>query len=107
MILNPPRWIPFVVLEQGFQSRTGAIVITSLTVFMAVFIIIATQETSSRLAWALARDHALLFSGDLAKIHPRLDVPLWGVILVWAMTFLCGFLYLASSTGKQPSEKSG
>lgn len=96
------RWIPFVVMEQGFRSRTIAIVIVSFSVVLGMTIIIATQEASSRLAWSLARDKGLLFSRFLQDLHPRLDVPLWSLLLVWLLTFVCGFLYLASKTGEEP-----
>jgi amino acid transporter len=89
-------------MEQGFRSRTIAIVIVSISVVLGMTIIIATQEASSRLAWSLARDKGLLFSRFLQDLHPRLDVPLWSLLLVWLLTFLCGFLYLASKTGEKP-----
>ncbi|PIG88379.1 amino acid permease family protein [Aspergillus arachidicola] len=97
-IMTTTQWIPFVVMEQGFRSRTIAIVIVSISVVLGMTIIIATQEASSRLAWSLARDKGLLFSRFLQDLYPRLDVPLWSLLLVWLLTFLCGFLYLASKT---------
>ncbi|KAL2839269.1 amino acid transporter [Aspergillus pseudoustus] len=97
-IMLSSQWIPFLVLEQGLRSRTFALVLTAFTIVMALFIIIASQETSSRMVWALARDHGLVFSRHLEKIDSHLDVPIWGLFLVWLMTSLCGFLYLASQT---------
>lgn len=94
-------------MEQGFRSRTIAIVIVSLSIVMAMTIIIATQEASSRLAWSLARDKGLLFSQHLQDLHPHLEVPIWSLLLVWLLTFLCGFLYLASKTGKEPLKPNG
>ncbi|KAE8335735.1 hypothetical protein BDV24DRAFT_155792 [Aspergillus arachidicola] len=91
-------WIPFVVMEQGFRSHTIAIIITCFATAMALTIIIATQEASSRLVWAFARDNGLLFSHHLQKIQPHLDVPLWSLFFVWLLTSLCAFLYLASKT---------
>ncbi|KAE8419611.1 hypothetical protein BDV36DRAFT_282047 [Aspergillus pseudocaelatus] len=97
-MLTSLRWIPFVVMEQGFRSRTIAIAISSVTIILSLTIIIATQEASSRLAWSLARDDGLLFSRRLQQLHPQLDIPLWSLLLVWILTFLCGFIYLASQT---------
>lgn len=94
-------------MEQGFRSRTIAIVVVSLSIVMAMTIIIATQEASSRLAWSLARDKGLLFSWYLQDLHPRLDVPMWSLLLVWLLTFICGFLYLASKTGREPLRPNG
>ncbi|KAB8219530.1 hypothetical protein BDV33DRAFT_191989 [Aspergillus novoparasiticus] len=91
-------WVPFVVMEQGFRSRTIAIVIVSISIVMAMTIIIATQEASSRLAWALARDKGLLFSQYIEHVHPHLEVPIRSLLLIWVLTFICGFLYLASQT---------
>ena len=89
-------------MEQGFRSRTIAIVIVSISIVMAMTIIIATQEASSRLAWALARDKGLLFSQYIEHVHPHLEVPIRSLFLIWVLTFICGFLYLASQTGKEP-----
>ncbi|PIG85563.1 hypothetical protein AARAC_007327 [Aspergillus arachidicola] len=97
-IMTTSRWIPFVVMEQGFRSHTIAIIITCFATAMALTIIIATQEASSRLVWAFARDNGLLFSHHLQKIQPHLDVPLWSLFFVWLLTSLCAFLYLASKT---------
>jgi amino acid transporter len=94
-------------MEQGFRSRTIAMVIVSFSIVLSMTIIIATQEASSRLAWSLARDKGLLFSQHLQDIHPRFDVPMWGLLLVWLLTFTCGFLYLASKTGKKPLKSKG
>ncbi|OKP09944.1 Choline transport protein [Penicillium subrubescens] len=74
-------------------------IMTTSHIVLSMTIIIATQEASSRLAWSLARDKGLLFSQHLQDIHPRFDVPMWGLLLVWLLTFTCGFLYLASKTG--------
>lgn len=89
-------------MEQGFRSRIFAVVIVSLSIVMAMFIVFAVQETSSRLAWSLARDNGLIFSKYIQRIHPQLDVPVWGLLLVWILTLACGFLYIASQTGKKP-----
>lgn len=95
-------WIPFVVMEQGFRSHTIATVITCFATVMALTIVIATQEASSRLVWAFARDNGLVFSHHLQKIQPHLDVPLWSLFFVWFLTSLCAFLYLASREGNYP-----
>ncbi|KAF7621043.1 amino acid permease family protein [Aspergillus flavus] len=97
-VMTTMQWVPFVVMEQGFRSRTIAIVIVSISIVMAMTIIIATQEASSRLAWVLARDKGLLFSQYIEHVHPHLEVPIRSLLLIWVLTFICGFLYLASQT---------
>lgn len=77
-----------------------ATAITIITIVMAIFIAIAVQETSSRLAWSFARDNGLIFSKYLESIHPKLDVPVYAIVFTWFLLFVCGLIYLASKTGK-------
>jgi hypothetical protein len=72
----------------------------TLAIIMAIFIIIASQEASSRLAWSFARDDGLLLSKFMQRVHPKLDVPIYSLILTWSLVFICGLIYLGSSTGK-------
>ncbi|PGG99041.1 hypothetical protein GX51_06457 [Blastomyces parvus] len=97
-ILTTNEWIPPLVLIQGLRSRPMALAMVSIGVVMVLFMVFAIQETSSRLAWSLARDNGLIFSKYLNRIHPTLDIPLWGLFFVWLLTFLCGFIFLASHT---------
>ncbi|OJD11807.1 hypothetical protein AJ78_07489 [Emergomyces pasteurianus Ep9510] len=97
-ILTTDEWIPPLVLIQGFRSRAMGLAMVSIGVVMVLFMVFAIQETSSRLVWSLARDNGLIFSKHLDRIHPTLDIPLWALLLVWLLTFLCGFIFLASHT---------
>ena len=77
-----------------------AVIVTIISIVMTIFVVIAIQETSSRLAWVFAHDNGTVLSQYLQQIHPKLDVPLYAIILTWALVFICGFIYLASETGE-------
>ena len=77
-----------------------ATAIAIIMVIMVMFVVIAIQETSSRLAWSFARDEGIIFSKYMQRIHPKLDVPIFALLFTWLLVFICGLIYLGSSTGK-------
>ncbi|KAF9888505.1 hypothetical protein FE257_008612 [Aspergillus nanangensis] len=97
-IITTDEWVPYIVSTQGFRSTLMASIYTVLSFVMAMFIIIAVQETFSRLAWAFARDEGLILSNYIQRIHPKLDVPVFALIFTWLLLCLCGIIYLASET---------
>lgn len=65
---------------QATRSRAATTAFTVVSVAVGVFCLNAVQQTSSRLTWALARDNAFLGSDRVARIHPRLHVPVWALL---------------------------
>ena len=109
----PNRYVPFMVIRQGFRSTSIAVGFTIVAIIMAIFVLNAVQETSSRLAWSFARDNGLLFSSTLAQIHPKLQVPVYALFLTYGILVVCGCVFVASTTGTyditfvQPTIKFG
>ncbi|OQV10176.1 hypothetical protein CLAIMM_14211 [Cladophialophora immunda] len=97
-IITSTTYIPLVVSQQCLRSVNFATVLSCGGIIMAFFALNAVQETTSRLAWSFARDNGLVFSKHLHRIHPRLQVPVWSLLLTWAILAICGCIYLASST---------
>lgn len=83
-----------------WRTATGSV--AAGTVFMIALFIIAIlvsnaiQQTASHLIWSLARDNALAFSAQLAKVHS--DVPAAALILNAGLVFIAGCLFMASTT---------
>lgn len=63
-----------------------------------VIALIAIQQTASRLTWSFARDHALVGSRSLGKIHPKLNVPVWSLVANNSIVSIIGCIFLGSST---------
>lgn len=99
-MLNMISWVPYIVSLQGFRSINMAIANSVITIVMGGFVIVAVQETTSRLAWAFARDNGLVFSQFIGKIDKHLDIPKYSLIFGWVWLFLCGLLHLVSATGE-------
>lgn len=76
-----------------------ATIFIAIAMVMAIFILNAVQETSSRLAWSFARDNGLVFSSTLSQIHPKLQVPVWSLLLTYGLLVVSGCVYVASTTG--------
>lgn len=87
---------------QATRSLAATTAFTVVSVTVGVFCLNAVQQTSSRLTWALARDNAFLGSDRVARIHPRLHVPVWALLANFVVIFACGCLYVVSTTGKSP-----
>ncbi|KAA8910655.1 hypothetical protein TRICI_004089 [Trichomonascus ciferrii] len=58
----------------------------------------AASTTASRLTWSFARDNGLLCSSYLGYVNPKFEVPLWSIFFNSFLVFVCGCIYLASST---------
>ncbi|KIX92341.1 uncharacterized protein Z520_11949 [Fonsecaea multimorphosa CBS 102226] len=99
-VLTSTGYTPLKILKQCLHSADFATAITSGGIVMAFFVLNAIQETTSRLAWSFARDGGLIFSDSLEQIHPRLQVPVWSLLLTWGLLAVCGCIFMASSTGK-------
>ncbi|CAH0021320.1 unnamed protein product [Clonostachys rhizophaga] len=83
---------------QALKNRAGAIVLETLVIATGVGCLAACHTWQSRLCWTFARDGGLPFSLSLAKVHPRLDVPLNAHITSCILDAILGCLYLVSTT---------
>lgn len=83
---------------QATRSGTAATVFVILLCFAAVFALIGAHQTASRLTWSLARDRAIIGSKWLSEIHPKLEVPVWGLMFNFVIMFIIGCIYLGSSS---------
>jgi choline transport protein len=87
----------FGIFEQATRSGKGATAMTALLILTGFFALNATQQSSSRLSWSFARDGGLVFSGQIAKIHPTLGVPVWALLFNAFVVFVMGCINLGSS----------
>ncbi|KAI9659676.1 MAG: hypothetical protein M1829_006549 [Trizodia sp. TS-e1964] len=83
---------------QSLRHKTSAIFLETLIVLTGLGCMVATHSWQARLCWSFARDRGLPGSRFLAKVHPRLDVPLRAHIASCVVVAVVGCLYLASST---------
>jgi hypothetical protein len=86
------------VYQQALNNRSGA---TFLAVWLLVVYfgsIVSATATTGRLAWAFARDDGLPFSPTLAKIHPRLQMPVNATCAASVFVAVYGAIYVGSTT---------
>lgn len=80
------------------KSDTAATIFLIVGIVIFTFILVATQQTTSRLIWALARDRGLIFSSQFEKLSTTLgDIPVAALILDAGLIFVCGCVSLGSS----------
>jgi amino acid transporter len=79
-------------------SSTGASLLALCVTLIAVAANAAGVTSTSRTAWAFARDRGLPASSFLSVVNPMLKVPVRMVVLVIFLQMLLGLIYLGSST---------
>ncbi|CAG8942162.1 unnamed protein product [Penicillium salamii] len=98
-LLESKTGFPFIQLFLNVtQSRAGASVMTLCVTLIATAANAACVTSTSRTAWAFARDRGLPASGFLSAVSPRLKIPVRMVLVVGFLQMLLGFIYLGSTT---------
>lgn len=86
------------ILYNATSSKAGAICLLMFPLVCTVFATIAIMTTSSRMAWAFARDRGLPASKFFSKVHKGLDVPLNALGLTLGLVIIFGCIFLGSSS---------
>jgi choline transport protein len=81
-------------------SEVAATVFLSMILILGTVTLIAVQQTASRMTWAFARDNALFGSHVLGRMNSVLGVPVWALLINYAITVVIGILIVVSSAGK-------
>ncbi|KAK4085270.1 uncharacterized protein Triagg1_260 [Trichoderma aggressivum f. europaeum] len=80
------------------RSDTAATVFLIVGIVIFTFILVATQQTTSRLIWALARDRGFICSSRFEKLSDKLGkIPVAALILDAGLIFACGCISLGST----------
>ncbi|KAM5346214.1 hypothetical protein ACJ41O_009219 [Fusarium nematophilum] len=94
-----PTGVPILELfQQALCNRAGSIALLSLIILTGCGCLIASHTWQARLCWSFARDKGLPASGFLARVHPKLQVPVNAHVASCAIVAALGCLYLASYT---------
>jgi choline transport protein len=86
------------VYQQAMNNRSAS---TFFAVwFLVVYFgsIVSATAATGRLTWAFARDNGLPFSPTLAKVHPRLQIPVNATIASSVFIAVYGAIYVGSKT---------
>ncbi|KAF2731622.1 amino acid transporter [Polyplosphaeria fusca] len=90
---------PFIQLfYNGTQSYGGTNTMVAIVIIMLTACCISEVATASRQLWSFARDEGLPFSGWLAKVNPRLNIPLQSIAVSVVVTALLSCINLGSYT---------
>jgi choline transport protein len=98
-LLETPTGFPFMQLFLNVTKSPAGATIMSLTVcLIATAANSAGLTSTSRTAWAFARDGALPYSQYFEHIDPKSNTPVRMIFCTTIIQMLLGFLYLGSST---------
>ncbi|OJJ81779.1 uncharacterized protein ASPGLDRAFT_131614 [Aspergillus glaucus CBS 516.65] len=86
------------ILIHATNNTAGAICLLMLPLVCLAFATTSVMTTSSRMIYAFSRDGGLPASRWLAQVHPRLGLPLNGLILTTAVVIIFGLIFLGSSS---------
>jgi choline transport protein len=82
--------------RQATGSTAATTAFLTALVTMLCFVVLAVQQTASRMTWAFARDYAVIGAGHIGKTHATLEVPVWALVANSVIVFLVGCIYLGS-----------
>lgn len=80
------------------RSPAGASILALCVTLIALAANAAGTTSTSRTAWAFARDRGLPSSAFLSMVNPTLKVPVRMVLVVTFLQMLLGLIYMGSST---------
>lgn len=98
-ILNAPaaQALPY-ILHEVMGSPGGGLGLVFLVLGITLFCSISITVAASRSTWAVARDGALPLGRLWSQVHPRLEVPVWSLILLTIIQMLLGLINLGSTS---------
>ncbi|KGQ03358.1 putative amino-acid permease C15C4.04c [Beauveria bassiana D1-5] len=85
------------ILINATKSTVGAICLLMFPLVCLAFATISVMTTSSRMIFAFARDGGLPASKFLARVHPRLGLPLNALLLTSVVVAIFGVINIAST----------
>lgn len=98
-LLTSPIGFPFMQLFLNVTgSAAGASILALCITLIAVAANAAGLTSTSRTAWAFARDDGLPASGFLSAVNPTIKVPVRMILVISFLQMLLGLIYLGSST---------
>lgn len=86
------------IFHRVMGSPGGGLALIFLVMVITVFCSISITVAASRTTWAFARDDAIPGAKIWAKVHPRLGVPVWSLVLVTIVQMLLGLINLGSTS---------
>lgn len=98
-LLKSPIGFPFMQLFLNVtRSPAGSSILALIISLIAVAANAAGTTSTSRTAWAFARDRGLPASGFFSVVDPTVKVPVRMVLAVSFLQMLLGLIYLGSTT---------
>ncbi|OQD84583.1 hypothetical protein PENANT_c012G08680 [Penicillium antarcticum] len=86
------------ILHTVMGSPGGGLALVFLVLVITLFCSISITVAASRSTWAVARDDAVPLSKIWATVHPKLNVPVWSLVLLTAIQMLLGLINLGSTS---------
>ncbi|THY04349.1 GABA permease [Aureobasidium pullulans] len=87
------------IFYDSTQSVAGASCLTFLMVMIQFFSAISLLAEGGRAVYAFARDRGLPFSSTSSKVHPKKQVPIYGILLTFVVQIALNSIYFGTVTG--------
>jgi amino acid transporter len=86
------------ILHRVMGSPGGGLALVFLVLVITLFCSISITVAASRATWAAARDDAIPLAKLWARVHPRLGVPVWSLVLLTIIQMFLGLINLGSTS---------
>ncbi|EGW33543.1 uncharacterized protein SPAPADRAFT_60882 [Spathaspora passalidarum NRRL Y-27907] len=87
------------IFYQALKNRQGAVCLGFLVFLTAFGCTVACHTWQTRICWSFARDNGLPFSKYLARVDPKLGVPINAHIFSTFWVMICGIIFLVTTAG--------
>ncbi|KAJ5999787.1 hypothetical protein N7481_000196 [Penicillium waksmanii] len=110
MIWTAGDWTTYMPSPQPYMSwwigvtgslYGGGLFCALVMIGINFFVIVGTNSAGSRIVWSMARDKAFPYSEYLARVNPRLGIPLRAIGFVVVVDLILGLIVLGSDLAFQ------
>lgn len=85
------------IFHKVMGTPGGATGLSALVLIITLFCSISITTAASRCTWAFARDKAIPLSRLWSHVNPKLEVPVWALMLTTVVQMLLGLINLGST----------
>ncbi|GAA6023872.1 hypothetical protein JCM10207_000509 [Rhodosporidiobolus poonsookiae] len=97
--ISAPTGLPYAqIVLDATGSPAAMVCLTVILTGLSCAACLSIQVATTRIAFSFAREGGLVFPETLAKIHPKLQVPVNAIIFCWILEGLLSLLYLGPTT---------
>lgn len=99
-VANTPTGVPLIqIFYEATRNKVATCILASLITVILLVCANSIMAETSRALWAFARDRGLPGSGTISKVHSKLGVPVYAIVIVMVLQAVLNTTYIGTYTG--------